>query len=192
VLLLKWTAFFDVPSRFIQGAFALSVPLGAALLARAGGRGFRTAAAGLLLAAVTVIPAGGLTLRVARAFGEKADPETASNAIHWRNAIQFLAPGSRILVFARGGAADYDLFLPKLGYPNYVVSWGQEEFEAARLASLVREHRITHVVVQDDRELRFMWRPALPTVELVKWLGSRPDFEEVPGVRAPVRVYRTR
>jgi hypothetical protein len=189
VLLIRWTSFFDAPSRFIQPAYALSVPLGACLIARLRSPRARILIATLLLAAVAIVPAGGLALRALRAFHDKSDPEAASNRSNWSNAIPHLSPGSRILVFARASAADYDLFLPKLGYPNYVVSWGKEDFNPDRLQQLVRDHRISHVLIQNEISLRLIWDPPLSTQEVVRWLSSRSDYAEIPGIESPVRLY---
>jgi hypothetical protein len=189
VLLIRWTSFFDAPSRFILPAYALSIPLGACLIARLRSPRVRTLIAALLLAAVAIVPAGGLALRVLHSFHDKSDPEVVSNRAEWSNAIPHLPPGSRILVFARANAADYDLFLPKLGYPNYVVSWGKEDFNSDRLQRLVRDHRISHVLIQNERSLSSSWDPPISTLELVRWLSSRPDFIQVPGIQPPVRLF---
>lgn len=190
VLLLRWGMFFDVPMRFMLCAYALSVPLGAALLGRVPSARLRIWVAALLLAAVTVIPSCGLVLRALRGFWIHPDPEVTSNREHWRNAIPYLPPGSRILVFARSNAADYDLFLPKLGYPNYVVSWGKEPFSPDRFNQLAEQHRITHVVIQDDQLLKFGWDPPLPMADVVQWLSTNPEYRTIAGIQSPVRVFR--
>lgn len=189
VLLIRWTSFFDAPSRFILPAYALSLPLGACLIARLRPPPVRILIATLLLAAVAVLPAGGLALRVLHSFHDKSDPEAVSNRANWSNAIPHLHPGSRILVFARANAADYDLFLPKLGYPNYVVSWGKQDFNPDRLQQLVRDHRISHVLIQNERSLASSWDPPVSTLELVRWLFSHPGYTEVPGIEPPVRLF---
>lgn len=191
VLLLRWTSFFDVPSRFMASAYALSVPIGAVLVSRLPWRRAPIAVASFMLASVAVIPSAGLVLRTLGAIDNRADPELASNYSHWRNAIAHLPPGSRILVFANASAADYDLFLPKLGYPNYVVSWGRQPFSPGRLERLVAEHRITHIVIQNSASLSMSWDPPLVTSGLVEWLSSHPEFSDVPGIEAPVRVFWT-
>lgn len=188
-LLVRWTTFFDSPSRFLQPAYALSVPLGACLIARLRAPRVRILIGILLLTAVAIIPAGGLALRALSSFHDRSDPEAGSNRSNWSNAIPHLPPGSRILVFARANAADYDLFLPKLGFPNYVVSWGKEDFNPDRLQQLARDHRISHVLIQNERSLSFSWDPPISTLELVRWLSLHPGYAEVPGIESPVRLF---
>jgi hypothetical protein len=149
---VRWMDGASVPLRFLIGPYAMAVCCCAAYCR------VRRERALVALLAVCVIPSGGLTLRAWQ--GITSPPQLEGEGRRdWGSVLDRLPPGSRVLLFSQPNSADYDLFFPKLGFPNHVVPWGNAAFDAARLDALLGRERITHVVMPRSEALEFGWHP---------------------------------
>jgi hypothetical protein len=107
-------------------------------------------------------------------------------------ALPKLPAGARIMLVASQDTRDYPLFNPRAGYVNRVFAWGLAPFEPGRADAFVRDHRITHVLVEDDHVVTFHWAGEMVTTDLVKWMRDRPDFQEMPLAATPMRLFAVR
>jgi hypothetical protein len=187
VYLLRWVN--GTWERYWLGAYALgiagAVPLAWVAVRR---RPWRVAAAAILLAA-TVYPSVRVQLaRVDRAV--RFPPERERLEEPFEEVVPLLEPGSRILVVVNRHARDYPLFLPRQGFANEVYPWGRGEFDPARMESMIRMNRITHILFERDDTVGFHWGGGLRTAPMVAWVGSLEGFAEVPLHTPAMRLFR--
>jgi len=174
----RWMAHSAAPERFLIGAFALSLPVGL-LLAQPYFSGRKRREAVMLLVVVFAVYAP-LRAAIFRAAQSILSPVGAAEVDQpFQEALQSIPEGSRILFVGEQDAPDYPLFSPRTHYANAVVSWGKAPFAPDRMAALIASEQITEVLIQDDRQVRLAWDPAVSTVEMVVWLSQSPDFREV-------------
>jgi len=189
VFLIRWMG--AGPVRFWIGAYALSVPLTAALADRWARRSAAAAGLAMLLLVLAAYP--GLRSEIVRLDWSWIHPaQPAQLDEPFQEVVPLLEPGSRILLVANGATRDYPLFCPRDGFPNAVFPWGTTGFDAARAERMLRDHRITHVLLESDQAVGFHWAGGMQTYPFVKWIGSRPDFVEVPLKTANMRLYTSR
>jgi len=103
--------------------------------------------------------------------------------------MELLPTGARILLIAHQDARDYPLFAPRSHYANRVVSWGRFPWDPDRMQSLIRQHRITHVLIQDEEQVSFHWDPPIATRPMVEWLAHQPDVRDIPLLTPRMRLF---
>ncbi len=95
-------------------------------------------------------------------------------------AISYMPPGSRIMLFGHRNARDYGFFRARDGYPNQVFPYGKNPtFDPARVARMIQDHDLTHVIFEDDRALGFHWDGGFRVEEITQWFEHRTDFQLV-------------
>jgi hypothetical protein len=173
LLTIRWMGQVE---RFWVAAYALGVPLIVVEVSRVVRRRRWLRYVVTIVLAITAIP----TVRgLARAVATPSADATRLVDEPFVTTLHHIPPGSRILLVASQAVRDYPLFAPRRGYANEVHSWGNEPFTPQRLAAVLDEHDITHVVLESDAVIAQHWRPYLRTVEMTQWLRRRRDWEEV-------------
>jgi hypothetical protein len=177
VFLVRWIN--NGPERYWIPPFALAVPIMAWLLARARWDGRVSRGLTCLLAGWVVWCS--LHDRLLDVKCCLQQPFVAAWADGpFIEVLPHLPAGSCVLLVGHQDACDYPLFAPWHGYANRVVSWGKVPFDPARMRQMIDEHRVTHVVIQDDVAVGFQWHPWIATAPMVSWLSAQPGMREVP------------
>ncbi len=192
VFLVRWMTDSGLPERFLISVYPLGIAIMVVLLARFLAQRVFLAAGFAVLIAVMLAGSARLELwqlRTALSPGFTwALPGVADQV--FASALQHIPPGSVILLAGHQNAPDYALFAPQDQYPNRVVSWGKAEFDSARMRQLINDHRITHVLIQDDHELSFHWDPPISTSAMIQWLANQRDLNEVPLAAGRMRLFK--
>jgi hypothetical protein len=101
--------------------------------------------------------------------------------------------GSTILLVAGQATRDYPLFRPRAGFINRVIPWGEHPFDNERLNRIIQSEQIRFVVIEDDRQIDFLWNPPVWTLGFVRALSADPRFQEVKLEYTPhMRLYERR
>jgi hypothetical protein len=177
VFLVRWLK--NGPERFWIPPFALAVPVLAWVLARARwegrvSRGLTCLVAGWAVWCSLHDRIEELTIRLRQPL-VPARPEGLFPEV-----MPHVPAGACVLLVGHQDAWDYDLFVPEQGYPNQVVSWGKVPFDPARMRQMIDDHRVTHILIQDDVAVGFQWHPWIATAPMVSWLSAQPGMREIP------------
>jgi hypothetical protein len=186
----RWMANSAVPDRFLIGPYALMLPIGL-VLARTyvSGRRLRECVALLVVVFGVYQPLRAGAYDAIHSVVSPITPDKLDEP--FQEAMDSIPDGAHILFVGQGDAPDYPLFSPRSHYANSVTSWGKTPFDAERMQSLIRSEQITHVLLQDDLQVRFIWDPPVSTGEMVAWLSYQPDIREVPLSTPHMRLYQT-
>ncbi|MDQ7745171.1 hypothetical protein [Hydrogenophaga pseudoflava] len=189
----RWMAHSEVPARFLCGPYGLALPLGFAMLAPrlSAGLARRRLIQGLLallLVYAAYPPVRSLANEVRQALAEPL-PGIDVNEPFDEVLRSALPPGSRVLLVGDQGVRDYPLFSPGTGYLNAVIPWGARPFDAERMRRLIAEERVTHVLIQDDARVVFLWFSAVDTRGMVRWLNDQKGLRPVLLRTAGQRLY---
>jgi hypothetical protein len=191
IFVVRWMAASDGPVRFWLGAYALSIPITVSMLSRLAGRStlVRRLIAIVLAGTVGTALASELS-RLDQALTRPLEAEQLDEP--YQAALSKLPAGARIMLVASQDTRDYPLFNPHAGYVNRVFAWGRAPFAPGRADAFVRDHRITHVLVEDDRVVTFHWAGEMVTTDMVKWMRDQPGFQEMPVGAPPMRLFAVR
>ena len=175
----RWMANSAAPDRFLIGPYALTLPIGLALVGTyMTGRKFAEAVALLVVGFGVYQP---LRAEIYNAVRSVVSPITAATVdAPFQEALYSIPDGSHILFVGNEDAPDYPLFSPRAHYANSVTSWGKTPFDAERMWFLIQSEQITHVLLQDDRRVVMHWDPPVSTGEMVAWLSQQTDIRELP------------
>jgi len=191
VFLVRWMAAADGPVRFWLGAYALSIPTSVSVLSRLSR--VSTWARRLMLIVLVGTVGTALASELSRLDHALTHPLDASQLDEpYQAALSTLPAGARIMLVASQDTRDYPLFNPRAGYVNRVFAWGRAPFAPDRADAFVREHRITHVLVEDDQVVTFHWAGEMVTTDMVRWMRDRPGFQEMPLGAPPMRLFAVR
>ena len=185
----RWMAQSDVPGRYLIGPYALTLPLGIGLFASLGGRRLTDALAAIVLVSSIYQP---VHLQISSAVKSMVAPVSEPDIDGpFEEALRAIPGGSRILLVGQQGAPDYALFAPTKRYANSVIPWGKTTFDPDRMRELIAANHVSHVLVENDTRLRFVWDPDVDTREMVAWLGGEPWLQEI-SLNAPhMRLFAT-
>lgn len=187
VFMIRWMG--DGPSRFWIGAFALAIPLGARNIERWAARSNAIAGLSFLLLVTTALATlRGNLFRLDWFVLHPLSAEQVDGRLH--EAIPLIPPGSRVLLIASGATRDYGLFLPVRKFPNRVYPWGQGVFDAAKMEGRVRQHSVTHVLIEHDEQVDFFWGGQLNTQPFAEWAERQKRLEEVALTTKHMRLFR--
>jgi hypothetical protein len=177
VFLLRWMGTGGT-DRFWLGAFALAVPLIGYFCALWARRSPVVAALVIVLMIWTVHPSlRNIIGHIDNGLRHPTPAERLDSPYH--HVVPLLDPGSVVFLVAYQGTRDYALFLPRQGYPNRVITWGQMDYDQERLADLIERNAVTHAVIEYDRNVGLHGR-GMHTRPFALWLESNPAFVEVP------------
>lgn len=176
--MIRWMG--GAPDRYWMAPYSLGIPASIALLSfLLRGKPLLLGAA-LLLVPLTVYPATHHLLEHLN-IAVHRPPSTADSDEPFTEAITRIPPGSRIMLFGSRNIRDYPLFRPRDGYPNTVFPYGKSpHFDFARIASMIEDNHITHILFEDDHALSFHWDGGFLVEEVIEWLDRRPDLIGVP------------
>jgi hypothetical protein len=90
-----------------------------------------------------------------------------------------LPADARVLIVVGQAFGDYAVFGPASGYRRAVFPWGKSPFNAARFEQILRDNRVTYVLVENDNLIDFHWDTAISAMEFVHWLEARPSVREI-------------
>lgn len=191
VFLIRWMVDSDVPARFLIATYALSLVISFGLLARFITNNTMIKLVTLLLILFTIY----MPLRMLLWQAEAAISPTPKSIMQlswpFTEVIEYIPDTSRILLAGSQNVPDYPLFAPQLGYANRVISWGKAPFEAENLQKITENNGITHVLIENDKQLDFHWDPSISTEEMVAWLDHHPNFSEIPLTTGQMRLFET-
>jgi hypothetical protein len=106
--------------------------------------------------------------------------------------LAHIPPGSTILLIAGQGTRDYPLFLPRAGFPNTVIPYGEHPYNFDRFSRLIDDHPNAFVLIEDDRAVDFHWDPPIPTRDFIAHLKLDKRFREIPLPYTPhMRLFTT-
>lgn len=185
----RWMAQSEVPGRFLSGPYALTLPLGMALLAPYfSGRWWVQVLLAVVVAYAAHAPIQKLANDALRAVATPPPDADVDEPFH-EVLGSAISGGSRLLFVGDQDARDYPLFSPRTRYSNTVISWGSRPFDPDRMRSLIANEKVTHVLIQNDRRIEFHWFPSVDTREMVAWLNAEPGLRPIP-LRSPgIRLY---
>jgi hypothetical protein len=173
VLFVRWQSNAGVPERFLAAAFALGVVTVCWAFDAAARERRWLAPLGSVLLAWTVVPL--VPGEVRRAI---AMPHIGSTRPYYRIA-EILPAGARIIHFGGTSSHEYFLFAPRLGYPNRVFPWGNAPFDPDRLARMIAEYGVTHIVVEGDGLISFHWGGERDLREAVASMRAMPALQQL-------------
>lgn len=180
----RWMADSDVPGRFLIGPYALLLPVGMALFVPwISSRTFRQALAAVAVAYCAYQPLRAQAYDAVQAVIAPA-PDMVVNE-PFDEVVRSVTPaGSRILFVGDQNAPDYPLFSAATHYSNAVIPWGTGAFDPVRMRRLIALEKVTHVLVQNEDNVKFQWLPALDTRRMVAWLAKQDGLKSIP-LKAP-------
>jgi hypothetical protein len=190
VFLVRWMVHSGVPERFLVAPYALGLAISMVLLRELVAKHkFLRSAAIVLVVYLVYIP---LRLQLLDIDSRIVSPIQAEQVDEpFSEAMGYIPAGSHILFVGSQGTRDYSLFAPRDGYANRVTSWGKLPFDSARMQDLIRDNQITHVLIEDERAVGFLWSPHIATVEMVTWLANHADFSQVVLQAKRMRLFET-
>jgi hypothetical protein len=186
----RWMSNSDVPTRYLIGPYALTLPIGIAIFAPyiTGAQ----VAESLALIAVAASLYQPIRLEIYNAAQAMAAPITKQEIDQpFDEALDVIPDGARIVFVGDQDAPDYPLFSPGTHYSNAVTPWGKTPFDPARMRLLIGSRKATHVLIQNDELALFHWDPDIPTGEMVAWLTREPGMKEIPLVTPHMRLFET-
>jgi hypothetical protein len=186
----RWMTQSDVPTRYLIGPYALTLPIGIAVFGPYV-RGKKLAES-LALIAVAVSLYQPVRLQIYNAVQAIAAPVTETDIDQpFEEALDVIPDRSRIIFVGDHDAPDYPLFSPRTRYSNAVIPWGKTSFDPARMRLLIDSHKATHVLIQHDQTVAFQWEPTIRTHEMVTWLAHEPGLKELPLSDPHMRLFET-
>ncbi len=180
--MIRWMG--GAAERYWIAPYSLGIPASIALLTTIlRGRPLLIGAAFLLIP-LTVYPAARTVLqRIDTVW--RSPPSAEASQEPFTEAITHMPPGSRIILFGHRNARDYGLFRPADLYANQVFPYGKNpKFDPARVARMIQDNDITHIIFEDDAALGFHWDGGFRVEEITQWLDRRGDFRIIP-LKAP-------
>ncbi len=190
VFLIRWMTSAGLPDRFLVAPYALGVAIGVAMVSpRLAGHKIITVTA-IILVLFMVYPSLRLQiLRVQAAVTAFRPVEQLDSP--FSEALDNIPEQARILFVGSQAVADYPLFAPRSGYSHWVVPWGKLPFDRNRLEELIKAHRISHVLIENDHQVDLHWDPPLQTSGFVDWLAKNSGFREVALATGRMRLFET-
>jgi hypothetical protein len=190
VFLIRWMTHSGLPERFLVAPYAVGLAIGTILLTRFISDRKVLKMALVVLVVWMVYPSARLQLLQAQ---EALSVPLSTAQLDWpfAEALDYIPARAHILFFGAQNAPDYPLFTPANGYSNKVIPWGKTPFNRSRLAELIKDNEVTHVLIQNDHSLDFHWDPPISTTELVTWLANNPDFSEIALATPGMRLFET-
>jgi len=190
VFLVRWMIHARVPERFLVAPYAIGVVISTALLNRLFVKYKLLRAVSMILIAYMIYAPFKLqTLRIESRVVSPIPLEKIQEP--FSEALSYIPAGSHILLVGSQGTRDYALFAPHAGYANQVTSWGKSPFDEIRMQDLIEDKQITHILVEDERAVGFMWKPHISTVEMVTWLVKHPGFSDIPLESEHMRLFES-
>jgi hypothetical protein len=186
----RWMTQSDVPTRYLIGPYALTLPMGIAVFGQyIRGRKLAESLALIVVAASLYQP---VRLQIYHAVQAIAAPiEEREIDQPFEEALDVIPERSRIVFVGDQDAPDYPLFSPGTHYSNTVTPWGKAPFDPARMRRLIDSRKATHVLIQHDQTVLFGWDPAIRTGEMVAWLAREPGVKEIPLSTPHMRLFET-
>jgi hypothetical protein len=186
----RWMTQSGVPTRYLIGPYALTLPIGIAVFAPYI-RGKKLAES-LTLIAVAVSLYQPIRLQIYNAVQAIAVPITEKDIDQpFEEALDVIPDRSRIVLVGQQDTPDYPLFSPGTHYTKTVIPWGKTPFDPARMRLLIDSQKATHVLIQHDETASFLWDPAIRTGEMVAWLAREPGLKEIPLSTPHMRLFET-
>jgi hypothetical protein len=175
------------PNRFWLGAYALSVPVTAAFIAR-WARSPLVAALVCIGAVWAIYPS--LRNLTSRASGTVEPKRPRSVLEPYEEVTRHLQPGARVLLIAGNTTREWGLFDPAHGFPNQVWSWAWSTPDAQGVTTMLDRVPITDIVLERDTVVGVNWGSSVPVAPIVRMLRSRPDLIEVPLTTPSMRLFK--
>ncbi|MCB0196130.1 MAG: glycosyltransferase family 39 protein [Anaerolineae bacterium] len=191
VFLIRWMVGSGLPERFLITPYALGIAVGFTILGRFIAQRRLSRIIILILVAYTVFPTLQMQWDRAKAATVSSPKDKIQLDLPFVEVLDYIPPASHILLVGSQNVPDYPLFAPQCGYANQVISWGKAPFEANRLEALIEANHITHILIENERQLDFHWDPPLKTDEMVTWLKQQPDLNEIPLTTGQMRLFET-
>lgn len=185
----RWMVHSEVPGRFLVGPYSLALPLGIALVvSHLSAKKFAQAIVAMAVVYAAYTPVRERVFDAGQAIAAPASGKVLNEPFD--EIVGSVMPaGSRVLFVGNQDSRDYPLFSPETHYSNTVIPWGIGRFDPAAMDRLIASNKVSHVLIEHDERLKFMWFPTLDTREMVKWLNADAGLKAVP-LRAPhMRLY---
>ena len=186
----RWMTQSEVPGRFLIGPYSLLLPVGIAIVGPyISARKFAQALIAVIVSYSVYQPISAQAFDAVQAVAQPISTKVINEP--FEEAVELLPKGSRILLVGGQGARDYPLFSLGGGYSNAVIPWGTQPFDPARMRRLIDSEKVTHVLLENDERVEFVWFPDIDTKKMVSWLAQESGFRAIP-LRTPhMRLFET-